>query len=129
MPRITLPIVLSLLVAATLVSCTAHIDEAMSLWEGRHFSHVLTTWGEPSAAYDDSAGGGILVYHTRSKYPPPNTEASDYGRSLTLHTDWHSYAGIRDQIDVEDYSPEAPSYRVFYVDADGLVYQVDWKGY
>jgi len=121
--------IITIMILVVLCSCTGHIRDEMSLWEGRHFSQVLVTWGEPSEAYDDLTGGGLLVYHTRSLFSPPKTDPDYYDRSITYHSNWNSYSGTREQIDPDSYKPSAPSYRIFYVDSNGVVYHINWKGY
>jgi hypothetical protein len=102
------------LAVGILISCTP--SNSMASWIGHPQSELYQSWGPPSNITSDGNGGQILIYASISSYQTPGQiNTNSYGNST--HTTYTA--------------PQINSYqrtRMFYVNADGIIYSWRWQG-
>ncbi len=102
------------------LSCAGRINKMMASWQGHHYSKLIAKWGPPQQESSDGKGGKVLVYVERTEFTTPGTATSDtsiYGKSATTTT-----------VYVPPKTHGWNSYRMFFVDAEGIIYRWSWKG-
>ncbi len=112
--------ILVTLLLLTSVSCAGRINKMMASWPGHHYSKLIQKWGPLQQESSDGKGGKVLVYVERTEFTTPGTATSNtsvYGKSATTTT---------------VYTPAQThgwdSYRMFYVDDEGIIHRWRWKG-
>jgi hypothetical protein len=120
-------VVVSVLAVGLSIACAARrFDRLMQNWEGRPLSQLLTTWGPPRSVYSDGNGGHVIVYVPASDAAP----AAQRHASTTapqLADEILNGLGARPV-----FAPQASAswqvYRLFFVDLEGRISGVRWKG-
>ena len=89
------------------------ISKAMNSWVGSHYSDMMLKWGPPTYSTSDGKGGQILVYQYDRNGGSIPGYATKIGKTI-FYT-----------------APQNISYtaeRMFWVNADGIIYSWRWKG-
>ena len=87
---------------------------AMKSWMGNHQGSLIDSWGPPDRITDDGRGGRILIWE---KYVRTGQTPGRWG------TNW--FGGRVYTAPVEQSYTRS---RMFWVNADGIVYSWRWKG-
>ncbi len=88
----------------------ASVNSQMQSWVGHHQSELIASWGPPDRTASDGNGGVVLIYGSYR----------DFGQTPGKVYSDGSYT-----------APRANGYyatRMFYVNADGVIYSWRWKG-
>jgi hypothetical protein len=101
-------------------------DKAMAEWAGAPAVAVIQGWGQPDKVFADGSSGFVLCYvnrwnfvHYNALYNEPATDGSgDTAHIYGLATK------MFEQSEIDSYR----AYRVFYLEADGTVYDSAWRG-
>ena len=101
------------LVLALVAACVSP-DEVMGSWQGRHQSELIMSWGPPMRTASDGNGGTVLIYESYANLgQSPGQARTDYFGNVTYT------------------APQQRGYsrsRMFYVNADGIIYAYKWQG-
>lgn len=118
-----------LLVVLLAIGCSSRINKAMNAWVGAPIGDVIASWGPPSSAYDDGYGGKVYVWEYENSVTMPGTATTNTTGSAT-RTGNTAYGSATSQT---TYDPprtySSQSYRMFFANADGIVYRWSWRGY
>jgi hypothetical protein len=103
-------VVVSVLAVGLSIACAARrFDRLMQNWEGRPLSQLLTTWGPPRSVYSDGNGGHVIVYVPASDAAPAAQRHASTTAPPQASASWQVY-------------------RLFFVDLEGRISGVRWKG-
>ena len=114
-------LILSTLLAVPLTGCTARINRNMASWQGQHYHALIASWGPPQQVLGDGSGGRILIWtryrETLRAQTTGTLELTQVDRMIwgTVTTNTRPAYG---------YS----AYRMYWVNASGIVYRWAWRG-
>ncbi len=97
--------------------CTS-ISETMQKWVGHHFSELIAAWGPPDKTLSDGKGGQIFIYAHTARYVQPATSTTTYEQNSTKGTVTGQSTTVYSPEVVQEYT----SYRMFFINADGIIY-------
>ncbi|SRR6266508_5471973 len=100
-----IPTLLFLILPLVTLGGCASVDSMMASWMGHHQSELIASWGPPQRTASDGAGGTVLIY---LEY---RSQVGRTGSVLGALTAGGSVAE-----------------RMFYVNADGIIYRWRWRG-
>lgn len=123
--------VLLTLTGGLLLQGCVSMSQVMASWEGSTVDQLIESWGPPSQVFGDGKGGHVIVYLESSTYTEP---AHSSTRTSAQPSSWDGH-GRPTSWDVKSettYTPEQvytnTSYRLFFVDSDGVITGWKWKG-
>lgn len=107
----TLPLVALLLLLA---ACASSIEKKMTFWVGHHQAELIASWGPPSRTASDGKGGSILIYekYVNLGQAPGKATADSAGNVKYTAPTQQGYTRTR----------------MFYVNANGIIYHWRWQG-
>lgn len=104
----------AVVLVALLSGGCASTSKTMQSWMGIHQSNLILQWGPPTRSAPDGAGGTILIYEfDRYLGQVPGRAVRNFDGSV-------SYT-----------APESTGYvavRMFWVNANGILYHWQWRG-
>jgi hypothetical protein len=120
-------VALIVVVAGLTSACAAkRFDRLMRTWEGRSLTQLLTTWGPPRTVYADGTGGHVVAYvpaaGSRTTEPRGVATSGPHLANDILHPP------EAQPVYAPQVSATWPIYRLFFVNAQGRIYQSQWKG-
>lgn len=108
--------VLGVVVLVMLSACASfNPSKVMQSWVGSHYSDLMLQWGPPTRSTTDGRGGQILIYeYDRNTGQIPGTARTNPDGSV-------SYTAPR--------STGYVATRMFWVTAEGRIYNWRWQGW
>ena len=108
--------VLGVLIVVCLAGCASLTpSKAMQSWVGQQYGDMMLKWGPPTRTAPDGRGGQIVIYeYNRDMGQTP-------GRAVRNPDGSVSYT-----------APQSNGYvatRMFWVNADGVIYNWRWQGF
>lgn len=107
-------VVLAVVLFGSIGCASLSPGKSMSSWMGSPQSSLIMSWGPPTRSTSDGAGGTILIYeYGRNTGQIPGQAVRNFDGSV-------SYT-----------APQATGYiasRMFWVDAQGMIYSYSWRG-
>ena len=122
-----------MVLAFGLTGCASSVNELMESWMGHSAEDLIASWGPPAQVLDNPNGGKIYVYHQDAQVYLPGTSPTPGSSYTTGYIDangnWQS---------TTTYNPGSPGTpgqtldfkrtRVFFVNAQGIIYRWSWQG-
>lgn len=97
------------------------INASMDAWTGKHYSDLIAAWGPPQQIIDLGEDGKLLVW----VYDRGDSERSVSTTTIEDQT-------LRDQTlrteTTYDDSTGWKAYRMFWANAEGIIYRWSWRG-
>jgi hypothetical protein len=127
---------LAVVLTIPMVGCAGRINKTMDSWRGAHVSQLIGSWGPPAQIMDDGLGGKVFIYATTRTWTTPGTATTQTTGSATA-TAWgtDTYAtgsATGRSTSTTTYTPAQThgyhAYRMFYINANGVIYNWAWKG-
>lgn len=108
---------LIVLILVGAAGCTS-ISETMQKWVGHHFSELIAAWGPPDQTFSDGRGGQIFIYTRTTRWVQPATSTTTYEQNTTHGATTGQSTTVYNPAVVQEYT----SYRMFWINADGIIY-------
>lgn len=96
--------------ALSLPACSARINKQMGSWMGQHESELIASWGPPDRVIEDGHGGRILAWVAERA---TSSGSAQHWENMTT---------------AQATTSTRRSYRMFWVNRDGVVYRWAWRG-
>lgn len=109
---------LLLSLAAAIDRRTEELNDIMASWLGASEQELYLQWGPPNEVHSDGAGGKIVVYRYTRSYTTPGTATTTY----------NYYTGRAETTYMPPTTTTVESYRMFWINARGVIYHWEWKG-
>lgn len=108
---------LIVLILVGAAGCTS-ISQTMQAWVGHPFSALIAAWGPPDKTLSDGRGGQIVIYTHTARYVEPPISTTTYEQNTTEESETEQSTTVYNPEVVEVYT----SYRMFFINADGIIY-------
>lgn len=108
------------LAAVLLSGCGENISKTMQSWVGHNVNELIAAWGPPTEVFSDDRGGSVFVYARTTSWVQP-------GSATTTYTGNHGY-GQATTVYTPAVVQSHTSYRMFWIDSDGTIYNWAWRG-
>lgn len=117
-----------LLILVSLTGCAARVNKVMMSWQGHNFNDLLASWGPPNQVFDDGAGGRVMVWAVTRSYTAPGSSTTQTTGSATAsgNTVWGSATSQTTYNPGQTY--QWTTYRMFWLNRDGIIYRWAWRG-
>lgn len=106
--------------AVVLVSGCENISKTMQSWVGHNVNELIAAWGPPTEILSDDRGGSVFIYARTRRWVQPATTTITYSGN-------HGYGQV-----TTVYTPERvesyTTYRMFWIDSEGTIYNWAWRG-
>lgn len=107
------------LVMTGTAGCTSvNVSQTMQAWVGHHYSELIVAWGPPDRKFSDGRGGQIFIYTRTLPWVPPATSTTTYQQNVTRGSVIGQSTTVYDPAVLRQYT----SYRMFWIDKDGIIY-------
>lgn len=120
----------ALIISLALPGCgIAVINKTMASWMNYPESALVASWGPAQQVYSDGQGGHVLVYLLDRPYTvPASSTTTTFTNGGVVGNQFYGYA--------QGYTTYTPEHtaghtacRIFWTDANGIVYRWQWKGF
>ncbi len=102
--------------------CTS-ISDTMQKWVGHHYSELIAAWGPPDQTFSDGHGGQIYIYTRTVRWVSPATSTTTYQQNVTHGTVTGQSTTVYNPAVTQEYT----SYRMFWINADGIIYSWSYR--
>jgi hypothetical protein len=111
-----------------LVGCVGRINRVMNSWVGSHYSALVASWGPPDQILVDGSGGHILSWTGTRSFTVPGSATTQSTGTATVSGNTASGQASSQTIYNPPVTYTRRVYRMFWVNADGVIYKWKWRG-
>ena len=117
----TVPLAIALAMIGT-AGCTS-ISKTMQAWVGHHYSELIAAWGPPDRTFSDGRGGQIFIYTRTVRWVQPATSTTTYQENISHGSVTGQSTTVYNPEVVQEYT----NYRMFWINADGIIYSWSYR--